>query len=177
MIELVQFAEIIALLSHHTIKLHSDACTCEFCTVSLRVLYPLHIYSEILSLSDGGIVALDWVDKIDGVQSSVGDDPNTPVMLIMAGITGTCTHVHMHVNCNCTLHCMYNTGRLYYRHNLYKQVRPSAALALLHTEPRPSLMAGLSVYVCSALLFTIQCWRSLVPQLESEDVVTCCIAS
>ena len=50
------------------------------------MLYVVYFYREVLTLSDGGEVALDW-----GVHFGSAEDQNLPVQLIHTGLTGSST--------------------------------------------------------------------------------------
>lgn len=54
--------------------------------VSVATIFKLFLFCrEILTLKDGGEVALDWLEK--------GCDSESPVIIILPGLTGECLEV------------------------------------------------------------------------------------
>ena len=53
-------------------------------------------FRQLLSLPDGGVLALDWVDKLEPHV----DKPDTPVLLVMPGLSGNCNSSILQAACN-----------------------------------------------------------------------------
>ena len=60
----------------------------------------VYLYREVLTLSDGGEVALDWGVMTDATTHlGSGEDRNLPVLLILPGLTGSSTGtIAMHLS-------------------------------------------------------------------------------
>ena len=53
--------------------------------------HPSLVHRELLSLSDGGQLYLDWCGDSYDEQTQTDSDPERPTVIILPGITGECT--------------------------------------------------------------------------------------
>ena len=91
--------------------------------MSVQLLVPCR---ELLALSDGGEVALDWAEPEGGGAGEWSHAP--PIMLILTGLSGWCAHTHRLnestvYTCTCTCGCANDNIRKVYSHVWQAQAR------------------------------------------------------